>query len=199
MCTALSLSTCQMERAAMMKTIPLILLTTWEEAMHKIRQSPFIIYPSVNCCHFNPPTDGNLFPLREAWVGLFTPCKYDVFYSKRPSLHSEWKRRSLALKMRTQLSAGYLWKGWCPPWRLALAVVNCSEASLFVYYALHSDGDHRAHLQEQPSEEQREQTALEVPCPSMYFEDLSHPDPTGNVRSSHRLPALGSCSVLCCL
>lgn len=55
----------------------------------KIRQSPFIIYPSVNCCHFNPPTEGNLFPLREAWVGLFTPGKYDVFYSKRPSLHSE--------------------------------------------------------------------------------------------------------------
>ena len=51
----------------MMKTIPLILLTTCEEAMHKIRQSPFIIYPSVNCCHFNLSTDGNLFPLRVAW------------------------------------------------------------------------------------------------------------------------------------
>ena len=35
--------------------------------MHKIRQSPFIIYPSVNCCHFNLSTDGNLFPLRVAW------------------------------------------------------------------------------------------------------------------------------------
>ena len=61
MCTALSLSTCQMERAAMMKIIPLILLTTWEEAMYKIRQSPFIIYPGVNCCHFNPPLMGICF------------------------------------------------------------------------------------------------------------------------------------------
>ena len=56
------------------------------------------------------PSDGNLFPLRVAWVGLFTPCKCDVFCSKRPSLHSEWKRRSLALKMTTQLWAGYLWR-----------------------------------------------------------------------------------------
>lgn len=72
-----------------------------------------------------------------------------------------------------------------------------------MYYALHSDGeetrDHRAHLQEQPFGEQGERTALEVPCPSVYFEDLSHPDPTGNVRSSHRLQALGSCSVQCWL
>ena len=73
----------------MIKTIPLILLTTCEEAMHKIRQSPFIIYPSVNCCHFNLSTDGNLFPLWVAWVGLLTPCKDDVFCSKRPSLHKD--------------------------------------------------------------------------------------------------------------